>query len=105
MTVLSETDMYGSSSSMTVEIRLFAMARSRAGVKSLTLRFDGRTVDDAINQLVVRIPALSSYVGEGDATQGLVVLVNGTPTASLNGPETELADGDTLALSPPVTGG
>jgi len=48
------------------------------------------------------------YVYEGETNQPkgfLQFLVNGNSTSTLNGLETELADGDVLAILPPVGGG
>ena len=48
------------------------------------------------------------YVYDGKTGQPknfLQFLVNGTSTSTLNGLETELKDGDVLAILPPVGGG
>jgi molybdopterin synthase catalytic subunit len=76
---------------MKVAVRLFAALRERAGTREAALELrDGASVDDVW-------PAL----GLGDEPAGLVYAVNrryverGTP----------LADGDEVALIPPVSGG
>lgn len=88
-----------------IRVRLFATVRTAAGTESLTLRVDGRTVGDALERLLVQVPSLAECAPEGRLTERIVVLVNGRPVESLDGLETELGDGDTVALSPPVTGG
>jgi len=79
---------------MTIEVRLFAALRELAGTSRLET--SGRTVGEIVDGLSVvngerfgQIAAVSSFVVNGDrATR-----------------ETAVADGDEVAILPPVSGG
>jgi len=79
---------------MTIEVRLFAALRELAGTSRLAT--SGRTVGETVDGLSVpngerfgQIAAVSSFVVNGDrATR-----------------ETAVADGDEVAILPPVSGG
>ena len=76
---------------MKVAVRLFAALRERAGAREAALELDeGASVDDVW-------PAL----GLGDEPAGLVYAVNRAYVER----GTLLADGDEVALIPPVSGG
>lgn len=76
---------------MKVAVRLFAALRERAGAREAALELDdGASVDDVW-------PAL----GLGEEPAGLVYAVNRTYVER----GTPLADGDEVALIPPVSGG
>src|SRR5438067_280672 len=84
-------------STMFVKVRLFAMLRERAGSESLQVELeDGATVRDAID-------AIASEHGLGDvvARTSMVMAVNRQYAEE----ERPLAEGDELALIPPVSGG
>ena len=67
------------------------------------------TVDTLLKTLAKKYGKLFiEYVYDsktGQVKNFLQFLVNGTSTATLNGLETELRDGDVLAILPPVGGG
>lgn len=77
-----------------------------------TLTFDQNrkvTVDFVLKTLSEKYgKPFTDYVYEGKTGQPkgfLQFLVNGNSTSTLNGLETELRDGDVLAILPPVGGG
>jgi MoaE-MoaD fusion protein len=72
-----------------VKVRLFAGLRERAG-------WSERDLDD-----VARVADIWPLLGLGDEPPGLLYAVNREYAA----PERELADGDEVALIPPVSGG
>jgi molybdopterin synthase catalytic subunit len=82
---------------MTVQIRLFAILRERAGRETIELELDdGATVADVMDTLRERGP-LSDLIG----TLPVLMAVNRDYAA----PGTPLRADDELALIPPVSGG
>ncbi|AWB27542.1 ubiquitin-like small modifier protein 1 [Halococcoides cellulosivorans] len=90
-----------------MEWRLFADLADVAGEREVTITLDdGATVDDALDALVASRPALRERVLDGSTVADHVsVLVNGTDVATGDGLDEPVADGDELALLPPVSGG
>ncbi|HUG30261.1 MAG TPA: molybdopterin converting factor subunit 1 [Candidatus Limnocylindria bacterium] len=79
-----------------VRIRLFAMQRELAGTRQVELELPGgSTIDDAWQALVARFPALAP----GRPTVRFARNADYAPA------ETRLADGDEVAMIPPVSGG
>jgi molybdopterin synthase catalytic subunit len=79
-----------------VRVRLFAMQRELAGTREVALELaGGATVEDAWSALVDRFPALAP------GRPAVRFARNGAYTE----PETALADGDEVAMIPPVSGG
>ncbi len=97
---------------MQVKVRFFTSLREIVGKREEALTFD---VNDKVTvALVLKNLAkeygvtFSEYVYNdktGRPNGFLQFLVNGTSTATLIGFETELKDGDVLAILPPVGGG
>ena len=82
---------------MTVQVRLFAILRERAGRESIELELhDGATVSDLLRMLRQRGP-LSDLIGQ----MPVVMAVNRDYAT----PATPLHADDELALIPPVSGG
>lgn len=97
---------------MEVKVRFFTSLREIVNKKEETLTFLADvpvTVDLALRILSKKYGApFTQYVYEGKTGQPkafLQFLINGNSTAPLNGLETELKDGDVLAILPPVGGG
>jgi molybdopterin converting factor subunit 1 len=81
---------------MTVTVKLFAILRDLAGVRETTLDLaDGNRVTDAVAELAVRFAGIQPHLSR------LAYAVNEQYVK----PDTELHDGDELALIPPVSGG
>jgi MoaE-MoaD fusion protein len=79
-----------------VRIRLFAMQRELAAAREVAVELPaGATVEAAWDALVARHPVLAP------GRSSLRFAVNG----EYAGPETALADGDEVAMIPPVSGG
>ena len=87
----------------TVTWRLFADLAEVAGGREHAVSVDpGSTVDDALEELLAENESLRDRVLDGDGLADDVNLMrNGSP-ASL---DADVADGDELAMFPPVTGG
>jgi len=95
-----------------VSVRFFTSLREITGKKEETLEFseDERvTVDKVLRGLSQRYgKSFAEYVydaGTGEAKGFLQFLVNGKSASTLKGLNTVLADGDVLAIIPPVGGG
>ncbi|MXV63637.1 MoaD family protein [Natronorubrum sp. JWXQ-INN-674] len=93
---------------MTTEWKLFADLAERAGDKHITVdATSGDTVGDALEKLLAEAPDLEERVlDDGELRSQINVLRNGTNVlVEEEGLETELEEGDELALFPPVSGG
>lgn len=97
---------------MQVSVRFFTSLRELTGKREETLKFrDGETVtvDKVLKRLAKRYgKSFVEYVYEsksGEVKGFLQFLVNGRSASTLNGLDTKLADGDVLAIIPPVGGG
>ena len=97
---------------MRVSVRFFTTLRELTGKKEETLEFSrGKvvTVESVLERLKeLHGKSLTEYVYDpktGEVRGFLQFLVNGRNTASFNGMETKLSDGDVLAIIPPVGGG
>jgi MoaD family protein len=95
-----------------VSVRFFTSLREILGKKEETLEFsEGEkvTVDNVLEKLKQRYgEAFVEYVYDqktGEMKGFLQLLVNGKSASTLSGLQTELADGDVLAILPPVGGG
>ncbi len=84
---------------MRITVRWLAALREQAGAETLELAWEGGapTVEQVRERLAASYPELAPLLREGP----LLVAVNREYAAA----DTVLADGDELALLPPVTGG
>ena len=97
---------------MKIKVRFFTSLREIVDKREESLSFDQNqkvTVDLVLKTLTKKygLP-FKEYVYEGKTSKPkgfLQFLVNGNSTSTLNGLETELKDGDLLAILPPVGGG
>ena len=97
---------------MQVSVRYFTSLREIVNKKEETLKFpEGEkvTVDTVLKTLKQRYgKRFVEYVYDrktGEVRGFLQFLVNGKSATTMNGLETELKDGDVLAILPPVGGG
>lgn len=82
--------------SIRVRVRLFAIQREQAGTRSVDLELEsGATIEEAWSSLVARFPVLAT------GRPSVRFARNGAYAA----PDERLADGDELAVIPPVSGG
>jgi sulfur-carrier protein len=95
-----------------VKVRFFTNLREIVNKREEPLTFSSGekvTVDLVLKTLAQKYgKPFMEYVYNGKTEQPknfLQFLVNGTSTSTLNGLETELKDGDVLAILPPVGGG
>ncbi len=97
---------------MDVKVRFFTNLREIVNKREQTLTFtEGEkvTVDLVLKTLSQKYgKPFTEYVYNGKTGQPknfLQFLINGTSTSTQKGLETELKDGDVLAILPPVGGG
>jgi molybdopterin synthase sulfur carrier subunit len=95
-----------------VSVRFFTSLREVTNKKEETLKFpEGEkvTVEVVLKTLAQRYGnRFVEYVYDrktGEVRSFLQFLINGKSTSTMNGLETELEDGDVLAILPPVGGG
>jgi sulfur-carrier protein len=95
-----------------IQVRFFTVLREVTGKKEESLSFpDGEkiTVHSVLKKLSETYgKPFNEYVynTEADEVKGfLQFLINGKSASTANGLETELKDGDVLAIVPPVGGG
>jgi MoaD family protein len=69
------------------------------------LECDGASVGDALRDCVAKDPRLKPRIFREDGGVWVGIFVNGRNIRSINGMETELADGDEIRLMPPIAGG
>ncbi|MFB6087741.1 MAG: ubiquitin-like small modifier protein 1 [Haloarculaceae archaeon] len=90
---------------MRLTLKFFANFREAVGTKTVEREFDDvDTVGDVLAALEEEYPALD-LLSDGDLRPQINVLRNGREVLHMEGIDTELADGDTLAIFPPVAGG
>ena len=92
---------------MEVELRFFATVREAVGKRTTTRTVEqGATVRDVLAGLEADYPSLDgTLLEDGEVAGGITVLHNGTNVTNQTGSATELADGDALSITLPVTGG
>ncbi|WP_246986966.1 ubiquitin-like small modifier protein 1 [Halorientalis marina] len=92
---------------MPVELRYFATVREAVGQRTETRELPaGTTIREVLATLEDEHPDLDGRLLDGEGVaDSVTVLRNGTHVTHLDGVDTELADGDHLAITPPVTGG
>jgi MoaD family protein len=95
-----------------VSVRFFTTLREVVGKKEVTFEFprgEAVTVDKVLKRLTLRYgKKFVQYVYDGKTGEVkgfLQFLVNGRSASSFEGLATRLADGDVLAIVPPVGGG
>jgi molybdopterin synthase sulfur carrier subunit len=95
-----------------VKVRFFTNLREIVNKRQETLTFTAGekvTVDVVLKMLSQKYGnPFTEYVYNdktGQPKNFLQFLINGTSTSTLNGLETELKDGDVLAILPPIGGG
>lgn len=96
---------------MEVKVRFFTVLRETVGKREEILSFtdDAKvTVGSALKLLAQKYGAPFAqyvYAEKGQPRGFLQFLINGVSTQNLKGLETELGNGDVLAILPPVGGG
>ncbi len=92
---------------MIIHVRSFASFRDILG-KELSVELkDGSTVKDLLDDLIATRQRLKSAVFDesGKVREYVILMKNRKNIESLGGLDTELAEGDEVAILPPVAGG
>ncbi|MBS3825989.1 MoaD family protein [Candidatus Bipolaricaulota bacterium] len=94
--------------SVTVEVKLFANFRDKAGVSSTEVQ--ATTAGELIRKLVSEFEELEDLLLEEpppeiELRSGVTVMLNGRNIRFLEGNETELEEDDTVTVFPPIGGG
>ncbi|MFB0561696.1 MAG: ubiquitin-like small modifier protein 1 [Candidatus Lokiarchaeia archaeon] len=94
---------------MKFKVKVFATIREITKTKEIELESENTiTVYDAIRLMTNNYgEKLANYLLEksGKPKSAFLLLVNGVSVKELDGLETQLGDGDVLAILPPVAGG
>ncbi|WP_263018040.1 ubiquitin-like small modifier protein 1 [Natronobiforma cellulositropha] len=92
---------------MDVTLRFFATFRDAVGQKEVGREVDpGTTVGELLSALEREYDGLEGeLLADGEIRSQLNVLANGRGVQYGDGVETELEDGDTVSVFPPVAGG
>ena len=93
---------------MIIRVKTFATLYNITGKVSHEIRLEkDSTVREVIDKLIQIYPKLKDEIldDNGLLKENYRVLVNGREISHLSGLDTEVKDGDTIAIFPPVAGG
>lgn len=91
---------------MDVQVRLFATFREAVGESTLERECEaGATVGDVVRPLAAEHQDLDLFEDDGTLRGFVTILQNGENVGHDEGLDTSLADGDTISVFPPVSGG
>jgi molybdopterin synthase sulfur carrier subunit len=83
-----------------IHIRVYAMLIDIVGSRSIEIEGGAKTVRELIELLDSRYPGFKK-----ELEKGFLILLNGINILHLKGLDTEIKDGDTIVIFPPVGGG
>lgn len=91
---------------MELELRFFANFRETVGQKTLNREVeDASTVGELAHTLSAEYPEMELFDGDGSLREFIRIMKDGKDITHLDGLETELDDGNTISIFPPVAGG
>lgn len=90
---------------MEIELRFFANFRKAVGQKTVHREFDDATVGGVLRTMRADHADLDLFDEDGSLKGFVTVMKNGRNVTYLDDVDTELEDGDTISVFPPVAGG
>lgn len=91
---------------MELELRFFANFRDAVGQKTVYREFeDDMRLVDVLAAIEAEYPDVEIFAEDGTIRDFVRTMKNGREVAYIDGLETELEEGDTISLFPPVAGG
>ena len=91
---------------MTIKVKFFAYFREIFNAREKSMKFPEGAVIRSLLEALADTPRRREELFAGAALKPLVIVMkNGTSISSLQGLETSLAEGDTVAVFPFVAGG
>jgi molybdopterin synthase sulfur carrier subunit len=91
---------------MIIEVQFFATFREIFDTKSLQIEMGtGATVEDLLNLVCNTRERRQRIFDNGELKPYIIVMKNGRHIQHLKGLETELNEGDTVSVFPPIAGG
>lgn len=93
---------------MAIKVKFFATFRDKAG--DSVAEIEAATAGELLNELADRYEDLGASLLEDNGPEpelksGVTVMVNGRNIRFLSGNDTELEEGDSVAIFPPIGGG
>lgn len=91
---------------MECELKFFANFRETVGQKTLVREYDdGATVGGVLNAVTAEFPELDLFEEDGSLRDYITVMRDGRDVTHIDGLETRLEGGESIAVFPPVAGG
>lgn len=91
---------------MELDMRFFANFRESVGQKTISREYeDADDVGDVLRSLSEEYPDMELFDEDGSLRDFLTIMKDGKDITHIEGLETEVEDGTTLSVFPPVAGG
>jgi molybdopterin synthase sulfur carrier subunit len=91
---------------MELDMRFFANFREAVGQKTISREYEGADdVGDVLQALSEEYPDMELFNEDGSLRDFLTIMKDGKDITHIEGLETEIEDGTTLSVFPPVAGG
>jgi molybdopterin synthase sulfur carrier subunit len=91
---------------MELEMRFFATFRQAVGQKTVRQDFeDASTIGDIVQSLSEEYPDMDLYNEDGSIREFITIMKDGKDIEHIQGLETEVEEGSTISVFPPVAGG
>jgi len=91
---------------MELDLRFFASFRESVGQKTISREYeDVADVGDVLRALSAEFPDMELFAEDGTPREFITIMKDGKDVTHMDGLETEIEDGTTLSVFPPVAGG